>query len=45
MSYCTYRWNDPDVPDPGPCQCQRQADHDGAHKCCCGNTERRFIGA
>jgi hypothetical protein len=33
---CPTRWDDPEVPDPGPCQCSLDKGHDGAHSCCCG---------
>ena len=29
------RWQ-ADIPDPGPCQCQRWDGHDSPHRCCCG---------
>lgn len=36
---CTYRWDSGDSTEPGHCQCQRWANHDGAHHCCCGATD------
>ena len=34
---CTHRWISPEVVDPGYCQCQRWYNHEGPHRCCCGD--------
>ena len=39
IQVCTHRWDTGDNTDPGFCQCQRWANHAGAHQCCCGATD------